>query len=173
MDTGWPGARAGSRSGDACASRITLSRLEYPAWRVLARQGRHKTANFLRTGVCPSFLRPTENLTVQNACVTSSASIFISPSMKSLKAVLLGALLIALVNGCRAPGHVKAGEPERICVGMSKEEVIKHLGRPEYVAADGKSETLNYVLERPWWQDKPFRVKLVGGKVESYEVIER
>ena len=79
-------------------------------------------------------------------------------------------LLILVVAGCRAPGHVKAGEPSRISIGMTKEEVIKQLGQPEHVTADEKGETLNYILERPWWQDRPFRVKLVNGKVVSYDV---
>ena len=56
---------------------------------------------------------------------------------------------------------------------MTKEQVIKALGKPETIAADGQSETLNYILERPWWQDKPFQVKIVNGKVESYHIVER
>ena len=75
--------------------------------------------------------------------------------------------------GCASPGgHVRAGDPSKIAIGMTKEQVIQQLGRPENVTADGQSETLSYVLERPWWQDKPFHVKLVDGKVVSYEVIE-
>jgi outer membrane protein assembly factor BamE (lipoprotein component of BamABCDE complex) len=81
-------------------------------------------------------------------------------------------LLAVVCIGCAANGHIKAGQPSRISVGMTKEQVIKALGKPEYVSADGKSETLNYILERPWWQDRPFVVRLVGGKVESYSVIE-
>ena len=93
--------------------------------------------------------------------------------MKRLAAVVSTCLCAVILTGCRAPGHVKAGEPERISVGMPKAEVIKLLGKPEYIAADGQTETLSYILERPWWQDKPFRVKLKDGKVESYEVVER
>ena len=75
--------------------------------------------------------------------------------------------------GCGTPGgHIKAGDPSLISVGMTKEEVIKKLGKPETVTADGQSETFSYILERPWWQDKPFRVKIVNGKVESYDIVE-
>jgi hypothetical protein len=56
---------------------------------------------------------------------------------------------------------------------MTKDQVIQKLGKPENVSADGQSETLNYILERPWWQDKPFRVKIVNGKVASYDIGER
>jgi hypothetical protein len=79
-------------------------------------------------------------------------------------------LLSTFLTACRAPGHVKAGEPSQISIGMTKDEVIKHLGKPEHVTADAQAETLNYVLERPWWQDRPFRVKLVEGKVISFDV---
>jgi hypothetical protein len=61
-------------------------------------------------------------------------------------------------------------ELSRISIGMTKDEVSKHIEKPEHVTADGQSETLNYILERPWWQDRPFRVKLVNGKVSSFDV---
>jgi outer membrane protein assembly factor BamE (lipoprotein component of BamABCDE complex) len=90
---------------------------------------------------------------------------------KFLKLVpLLG---VVLMVGCAAPaGHIKAGDPSMISIGMTKDQVIQKLGKPETVTADGQTETLSYVLERPWWQDKPFRVKIVDGKVASYEVLE-
>ncbi len=81
--------------------------------------------------------------------------------------------VLAFAPGCAAPGgHIKAGDTSMISVGMTKDQVVDKLGRPENVSADGKSETLSYILERPWWQDKPFHVKIVGGKVVSYEVME-
>jgi len=77
------------------------------------------------------------------------------------------------VVGCAAPGgHIKAGDSSGISIGMTKDQVVQKLGRPENVNADGKSETLTYILERPWWQDKPFQVKIVDGKVASYEIVE-
>ena len=82
-------------------------------------------------------------------------------------------LLTQLLFGCATPGgHIKPGDPSLVSIGMTKEEVIQKLGKPENVTADGKSETLSYVLERPWWQDKPFHVKIVDGKVASFEVQE-
>jgi outer membrane protein assembly factor BamE (lipoprotein component of BamABCDE complex) len=82
-------------------------------------------------------------------------------------------LLSLFITGCAANGHIRPGDPTRINVGMTKEQVIKALGKPEYVSSDGKNESLSYIMERPWWQDRPFVVKLVDGKVESYSVIER
>jgi outer membrane protein assembly factor BamE (lipoprotein component of BamABCDE complex) len=89
----------------------------------------------------------------------------------TLKMVAAIAVLLLFV-GCVAAGHVKSGDPSLISVGMTKQEVAKKLGKPETVAADGQSETFGYILERPWWQDKPFRVKFVEGKVVSYEIVE-
>ena len=56
---------------------------------------------------------------------------------------------------------------------MTREETIKAVGKPDNIAADGNEETLNYVLERPWWQDVPFRIKIVDGKVVSFGPEER
>ena len=55
---------------------------------------------------------------------------------------------------------------------MTKAEVIRVLRRPENVSAEGNREVLTYILERPWWQDRPFAVWLVDGKVEKFSVIE-
>jgi hypothetical protein len=91
---------------------------------------------------------------------------------------LLTALL--LIASCASPdgvkdrhGHIKSGDPSKISLGMSKLEVMQALGKPENVAADATGETLSYRLERPWWQDKPFEVKLQEGKVISFQVIEQ
>ena len=91
---------------------------------------------------------------------------------RNLRYIPLAAAL-SLLLGCGTPrGHIKAGEPSRISIGMTKEQVVKLLGNPENVNADAHSETLSYILERPWWQDKPFQVNLVDDKVVSYEVVE-
>lgn len=86
----------------------------------------------------------------------------------------LAPLILALsAFGCASPGgHIKAGDPSLISIGMTKDQVIQKLGKPENVTADSQSETFSYILERPWWQDKLFHVKIVNGKVESYEVVE-
>jgi len=55
---------------------------------------------------------------------------------------------------------------------MSKLEVMRALGKPETVSADATNETLIYRLERPWWQDRPFKVQLSQGNVTSFGVIE-
>ena len=51
---------------------------------------------------------------------------------------------------------------------MTKQEVIQAVGSPESVAAEGNTESLYYVEERPWWQWARMQIKLVDGKVVSY-----
>lgn len=77
---------------------------------------------------------------------------------------------VLLLAGCRTPGHVGEGEPAKISVGMTKDEVLRKIGKPEAVTTEGNAEILGYTLERPWWQTGRFRVKLIDGKVQSYEV---
>jgi len=53
---------------------------------------------------------------------------------------------------------------------MTKAEVIQKIGLPEKTAADGQAETISYVLERPFHDDRLFYVKFVDGKVASCEI---
>jgi len=87
--------------------------------------------------------------------------------------------ILTLVAGCASPngiddkeGRLKAGESTKISLGMTKLEVMRALGKPETISADANSEILYYRLERPWWQDKPFQVKIVNDKVVSFGVLE-
>jgi hypothetical protein len=91
----------------------------------------------------------------------------------------VAALVVALALGCAAPngiqdnkGRIKSGDSTKISLGMNKLDVMRALGKPEAVSADANGETLLYRLERPWWQDKPFRVEIKDDKVTSFEVIE-
>ena len=93
--------------------------------------------------------------------------------------IWLAVLTLALVSGCASPdgidnkqGRLKAGDPNKISLGMTKLEVMRALGKPETISADSNSATLFYRLERPWWQDKPFKVQIVNDKVVSFGVIE-
>ena len=79
--------------------------------------------------------------------------------------------LVCLVAGCGTTGgHVHEGDPAKISVGMTKEEVFGKIGHPETDTTGGNAEILGYTLERPWYQTSRFRVKIVDGKVQSYEV---
>ena len=77
-------------------------------------------------------------------------------------------LLSALLAGCKATGHVDTGTLSAITVGMTRDQVIDAVGRPETASAHDNLETMYYVEERPWWQWKRIQVKLVDGKVVSF-----
>ena len=78
---------------------------------------------------------------------------------------------ICLLMGCGTPGcHVHEGDPAKISVGMTKEEVFRRIGHPETDTTEGNAEIIGYTLERPWYRIARFRVKIVDGKVQSFEV---
>jgi len=85
--------------------------------------------------------------------------------MKHLIATLLTVLLLA---GCATAYKISG-----VQLGMTKDDVIRVMGKPTSVSAQGGSEYLNYALSetdndasRGW--TKPYYVRLINGKVESY-----
>jgi hypothetical protein len=90
-----------------------------------------------------------------------------------MKRLLLPLTLATFLTGCGTPGHVHEGDPARISVGMTKEQVIKKIGQPETFTKEGEAEILSYTLERPWWQTSQYRVKIVNGVVQSSEIVGR
>ena len=85
--------------------------------------------------------------------------------MKHLTVAFFVAILLA---GCATAGKIST-----VQLGMTKDDVIKVMGKPTSVSAQGGSEYLNYALSetdddafRGW--TKPYYVRLINGKVESY-----
>ncbi len=79
-------------------------------------------------------------------------------------AILAGALLAACAT---------AHKISQVRIGMTKEEVIAVMGSPTSTSAQGGREYLNYALSetdddafRGW--TKPYYVRLINGRVESY-----
>jgi|SRR5882724_10875395 len=70
--------------------------------------------------------------------------------MKRLLTTLIAASVVSIA-GCKSTGHIKPDATSKISVGMTKAEVIKAIGLPETVSADGQAEVLTYTVERPWW----------------------
>jgi hypothetical protein len=88
--------------------------------------------------------------------------------------VLLVALWVVVVAGCAAPpGITTVPEVSQVRAGMTKDEVIRTLGKPNYGWAVDGEDTLIYLLERPSQESRPFEVKLSEGLVQSYGVRER
>ena len=80
-----------------------------------------------------------------------------------MKQILL-VLLIPLVFGCAS-----AARMNRVNVGMTKQEVIKVLGKPASTSASEAVEHMAYgfVRSRMLFRS-PYFVKLVDGKVTAY-----
>ena len=85
--------------------------------------------------------------------------------MKYLIATLFTTVLLA---GCATANKISG-----VQLGMTKEEVVRVMGKPTSVSAQGGSEYLNFALSetdddafRGW--TKPYYVRLINGKVESY-----
>lgn len=85
--------------------------------------------------------------------------------MKYLIAALFTSVLLA---GCATANKISG-----VQLGMTKDEVVKVMGKPTSVSAQGGSEYLNFALSetdddafRGW--TKPYYVRLINGKVESY-----
>ena len=85
--------------------------------------------------------------------------------MKHLTVAFFVAILLA---GCATAGKIST-----VQLGMTKDDVIKVMGKPTSVSAQGGSEYLNYALSETdhdaysGWT-KPYYVRLINGKVESY-----
>ena len=85
--------------------------------------------------------------------------------MKHLTVAFFVAILLA---GCATAGKIST-----VQFGMTKDDVIKVMGKPTSVSAQGGSEYLNYALSETdhdafhGWTH-PYYVRLINGKVESY-----
>jgi hypothetical protein len=55
-----------------------------------------------------------------------------------------------------------------ISPGMSKAEVVRHLGEPSSAQGSSGVEVLHYVEDKRWYQFEYFFVRLIDGKVECY-----
>ncbi len=85
--------------------------------------------------------------------------------MRSLLSVVF---VLFLVSACATANKISG-----VQLGMTKDEVVKVMGKPTSVSAQGKSEYLNFALSETDNQafygiTVPYYVRLVDGKVESY-----
>ncbi len=81
-------------------------------------------------------------------------------------------LVIMLTTGCQAMIYGTGSDLNKLSIGMTKAEVIHHLGNPTSLGADGTKgeEYLDYrkmsrVIE---WSPSTYRVIIRDGKVTSY-----
>ncbi len=74
-------------------------------------------------------------------------------------------LVVALLVGCNS-----AAQLNNVRIGMSKDQVIALLGTPDSTSAQANVEYLTYYLEgdSSYGRDRPYMVRVVDGKVESF-----
>ncbi|HUJ45293.1 MAG TPA: SHOCT domain-containing protein [Opitutaceae bacterium] len=82
-----------------------------------------------------------------------------------MKTTAIGLLVIALLAGC-----MTADRLNDIRIGMTKDQVISLLGKPDSTSAQGNIEYLTYYLitETRYGRDAPYSIRMVDGKVESF-----
>lgn len=85
-----------------------------------------------------------------------------------MRTVLTLAIFAVLLAGCATAHKIT-----RVTIGMTKEKVIKVMGRPASTSAKGNTEYLNYALSetdddafRGW--TRHYNVRLVNGRVDAY-----
>jgi len=82
---------------------------------------------------------------------------------------LIATLTTILFLSCSATSNKISG----VQLGMTKDDVIRVMGKPTSVSAQGGKEYLNYALsetdyDAAYGRTTPYYVRLINGKVESY-----
>lgn len=85
--------------------------------------------------------------------------------MKKTLCTLAIAAFALLLGGC-----MTAERLNDVRIGMTKDQVISLLGTPDSTSAQADVEYLTYYLEADpnYGRDRPYMVRLVDGKVESF-----
>jgi len=81
--------------------------------------------------------------------------------------------LITLILGLALAGCATSGKINAVNIGMTKDEVIKVMGKPVSISAKGRTEYLNYKLSETDGDagrglTSPYYVRIINGKVDSY-----
>ena len=85
-----------------------------------------------------------------------------------MKYLIPAVFTLALLAGCATANKISG-----VQLGMTKDDVVKVMGKPTSISAQGGSEYLNFNLSetgndafKGW--TKSYYVRLINGKVESY-----
>jgi hypothetical protein len=77
--------------------------------------------------------------------------------------------LLLLVIGSFLGGCTTASQLNSIHIGMTKDEVIGIMGKPDSTSAQSNVEYLTYYLSNDQsYRDQPYSIRLLDGKVESF-----
>jgi Short C-terminal domain/SmpA / OmlA family len=79
-------------------------------------------------------------------------------------------IAIALFTAALFAGCATADKLNDVRIGMSKDQVISLLGKPDSMSAQANIEYLTYYLSNDanYGRDRPYSVRVVDGKVESF-----
>lgn len=82
-----------------------------------------------------------------------------------MKTISMSLLLVTLLAGC-----MTADRLNDVRIGMTKDQIISLLGKPDSTSAQANIEYLTYYLttDNGYGRDMPYMVRLVDGKVESF-----
>lgn len=84
-----------------------------------------------------------------------------------MKTVSIALLLLALLSGC----STTADKLNDVRIGMTKDQVIALLGKPDSMSAQANIEYLTYYLSTDtdsFNRERAYSVRLLDGKVESF-----
>jgi uncharacterized protein YceK len=78
-----------------------------------------------------------------------------------MRRFVISLLAVLLFTGCAPWISI-----DKISTGMSKAEVVQHMGKPQSASGNGNQEYLWYTPVNRFWER--YYVHLVDGKVQSY-----
>lgn len=81
---------------------------------------------------------------------------------------LLSFFAIVLLTGCLHAGEIRGDSLSDIKLGMSKQEIIKVLGKPKGISADDKSETYRYYMDNGNWTSDNYDFIFVNDKLKFF-----
>jgi hypothetical protein len=88
--------------------------------------------------------------------------------MKRISQYLLLPLVVFLLAGCVHAGRISGSDLTELKLGMSKQEVIGILGKPQSASANEKFETYRYWEDHGHWKHVYHDLIFVDGKLKLY-----
>ena len=77
-------------------------------------------------------------------------------------------IAIVILAGCAHPGRIRGPELVDLKLGMSKQEVVGILGKPQSASANEKSEIYRYWIDSGHWTQINHDLIFVDGKLKLF-----
>lgn len=88
--------------------------------------------------------------------------------MKTNKHYLSLFLAIVLLAGCIRVGRISGSDLMNLSLGMSKQEVVRVLGKPQSSSANEKFEVYRYMQDHGHWRLSHHELIFVDGKLKLF-----